>query len=240
VLSEDGEHVVFAVRDTGIGIALEDREMIFEEFMQVPSALQRRVKGTGLGLPLCRKLATLLGGEVYVESEPGKGSAFFARLRVEYHGEAEAPQSRRASYEITPPEGDWVLVIDDDDSTRMVMEKYLKGTRFGTLAVSTLAGAQEILKKHRPSAVILDILLPSEEQRTWRWLAETKAAADAIPVIVASDSRDARKALSLGADAYFDKPLRREDLLEALERLVGGATRRASRSSSTTTRRRAT
>jgi signal transduction histidine kinase/CheY-like chemotaxis protein len=220
--SEDGEHVTFAVRDTGIGIALEDREMIFEEFTQVPNALQRRVKGTGLGLPLCRKLATLLGGEVFVESEPGQGSAFFARIEIEYRGEAQEPRSLRKSREVVPPEGEWVLIVDDDDSTRMIMEKFLKGTRFEPLSVSTLSAAQQILRKYRPAAVVLDILLPGEEQQTWRWLTEAKAAENPLPVIVASNSRDARKALSLGADAYFDKPLRREDLLEALERLVGG------------------
>jgi signal transduction histidine kinase/CheY-like chemotaxis protein len=218
-LSEDRQGVIFGVRDTGIGIALEDREMIFEEFTQVPNALQRRVKGTGLGLPLCRRLATLLGGEVFVESEPGKGSAFFARIDVTYRGAREEPRSQRRSTELVPPDGKWVLIVDDDAATRMIFEKFLKGTRFATLSVHTLSAAQQILKKHRPTAVILDILLPGEEQQTWRWLTQTKAGDGSLPVIVASDSHDARKALSLGADAYFDKPVRREDLLDALERL---------------------
>ncbi len=97
-IAGDGESVVFEVADTGIGIALEDREMVFEEFMQVPSALQRRVKGTGLGLPLCRRLATLLGGEVSLESEPGKGSTFYARVPVKVHwgaGEVAERASRQ-------------------------------------------------------------------------------------------------------------------------------------------------
>jgi signal transduction histidine kinase len=78
-----GEHVTFFVADTGIGIAEEHQQVIFEEFGQVQNHLQQRVKGTGLGLPLCRKLAALLGGHVGVDSKPGVGSTFFATLPLE-------------------------------------------------------------------------------------------------------------------------------------------------------------
>ena len=70
--------------DTGIGIAPDDQEAIFEEFTQLENALQRRVKGTGLGLPLCRKLATLLGGRVEVDSRVGVGSTFSVVLPLRY------------------------------------------------------------------------------------------------------------------------------------------------------------
>jgi signal transduction histidine kinase len=76
--SPDGESIVFTVADTGIGIAPEDQERIFQEFTQIDNPLQRRVQGTGLGLPLCRKLAELLGGQVGVQSTPGAGSTFTA------------------------------------------------------------------------------------------------------------------------------------------------------------------
>jgi len=80
-----------------------------------------------------------------------------------------------------------------------------------------LAEARELMRKHRPAAVVLDILLPGEEHQTWRWLAESKAADDPVPVIVASNSGDERKALSLGADAYLAKPVTREALLAKLD-----------------------
>ncbi|BEU20023.1 ATP-binding protein [Paraburkholderia sp. 22B1P] len=79
-LEPDGEHVTFFVADTGIGIAEEHQQVVFEEFGQVQNHLQQRVKGTGLGLPLCRKLAALLGGYVGVDSKPGVGSTFFTTL----------------------------------------------------------------------------------------------------------------------------------------------------------------
>src|SRR5678815_2037985 len=187
--------------------------MIFEEFTQVPNAMQRRVKGTGLGLPLCRKLAQLLGGDVHVESEAGKGSSFYAHVRIQYQL-SEAPRSHRGEEEQRiPPDGEWVLVVEDEESTRMLYDKYLKDTRFPPIGVPTLAAARDVLRHHRPAAVLLDILLPVEEQHTWRWLAEVKAGDAALPVIVVSQTQDSRKALSLGADAWIDKPADRARLL---------------------------
>ncbi len=89
--SEADDFAVFAVTDTGIGIAAEDRARIFEEFTQVDSPLQRSVRGTGLGLPLSRKLAVLLGGRLDVESTPGVGSRFEVRLPRIYRGKRESP-----------------------------------------------------------------------------------------------------------------------------------------------------
>ena len=223
-LDEDGETVVFSVRDSGIGIALEDMELVFEEFAQIPNPLQRRVKGTGLGLPLCRKLATILGGDVSLESIPGEGSTFFARIPVRFRAEGAevvpvadpASESRRAS-DMT---GRWVLVIEDEAAMRMLYEKFLKGSGFAVVAVASLGEAREMLKLSRPSAVILDILLPGEEQHTWRWLSEEKSREDPLPVIVVSNAEDERKAYSLGADAYFAKPIARDALLGALERIT--------------------
>ncbi len=81
----DPAWLTFAVSDTGIGISADNLQLIFEEFSQIENPLQRRAKGTGLGLPLCRKLATLLGGTVDVSSAPGEGSTFYLRLPVLYH-----------------------------------------------------------------------------------------------------------------------------------------------------------
>jgi signal transduction histidine kinase/CheY-like chemotaxis protein len=221
VPGDDGESVVFSVTDTGIGIAEEDQQMIFEEFTQVPSALQRKVKGTGLGLPLCRRLAALLGGEVWLESEAGKGSTFSARIPLNYRGApAQTEALATSAIEQLPEDGAWVLIVEDDEATRVLYERYLRGSAFRPLSVPTLAAAREIVKASRPAAVILDIMLPGEEQHSWRWLADVKAADATLPVLVASDSQDERKALSLGADAYFHKPMSREALLAALARLV--------------------
>ena len=218
--SDDGKAVVFSVEDTGIGIALEDQEVVFEEFTQVANPLQRKVKGTGLGLPLCRRLAQLLGGAVWLHSAAGQGSTFYASVRAEYQPEVPAARTAREEIAALPPDGHWVLVIDDDETTRMVYEKYLKGSDFVAVGVPSLGAARDLLATNRPAAVILDILLPGEEQKTWRWLADVKATDGVLPVIVASQSGDEGKALALGADVYLDKPVERARLLAELERLT--------------------
>jgi CheY-like chemotaxis protein len=197
-LDESGRNLVFSVRDTGIGVAPVDVEMIFQEFTQVPSMLQQAVKGTGLGLPLCRKLAALLGGEVGVDSTPGQGSTFWARipLRAPLPG---ADESTPAVNELEP--GQWVLIIEDDDATRHTYEKFLQDSGYRAVSTATLAAAASFLRASRPAAVILDILLPGEEEQTWRWLADTKSLDPSLPVLVASVTADERKARSLGADA---------------------------------------
>jgi signal transduction histidine kinase/DNA-binding response OmpR family regulator len=218
-LEADGETMAFCVIDTGIGIAQEDQEMIFEEFTQVPNALQRKVKGTGLGLPLCRRLASLLGGDVSVSSAPGVGSTFRATIPVRY-ARLAAPEPPVEEAQSVAEPGALVLIVEDDEATRVIYEKFLKSSPYRPLGIPTLAAAREVIKAKRPAAVILDIMLPGEEQETWRWLSQSKSQDPHLPVIVASDARDERKALSLGADAYLHKPVARDVLLATLDRVI--------------------
>jgi CheY-like chemotaxis protein len=122
---------------------------------------------------------------------------------------------------VIPADGDWILIVEDDEATRAIYERFLKGTTYKTVAVPTLAQARDVLRANRPLAVVLDILLPGEEDQTWRWLAETKSHDAPVPVIVVSATGDGRKALSLGADAYFDKPLARDALVAKLDEISG-------------------
>ena len=219
-LSADGDSVIFAVADTGIGIAAEDQERIFQEFGQLESHVQRKVHGTGLGLPLSRKLAQLLGGTLTVTSAPGVGSTFFARLPVHY---VEPPPSAS----VAPPVWEQgpmrapVLVIEDSPEELLVYEKYLKSSGFQIVPAATIRQARHALEHVHPVAIVLDILLRGED--TWRLLAElkTSAATRQIPVIVVTTVDDERKGLSLGADAYAVKPVERRWLLDQLRHVTG-------------------
>ncbi len=156
-----GNTVIFQVVDTGIGIADEDQEIIFEEYSQVDHPLQRRVRGTGLGLPLSRKLAGLLGGSVGVKSRLGVGSTFFAIIPVQFKGPTEiscVPDVSRVFDATRVP----VLVVEDNRESLFIYEKYLKGTGYQVLPARTLADAREWLRAVRPVAIVLDILLETE------------------------------------------------------------------------------
>jgi signal transduction histidine kinase/DNA-binding response OmpR family regulator len=221
-LNKDESTVTFSVADTGLGIALEDQERIFEEFTQIENPVQRKIKGTGLGLPLCRKLATLLGGKIDLVSQMGVGSTFSLTIPSQYVAASEAEPADNAP----PQRWEWdetripVLVLDDEPATRLIYEKYLRESPFQVLSAGNLREARDALKRVRPGAIILDIALRGEE--SWNWLAELKADSGTreIPIIIATAVEDRGKGLTLGADAYCVKPLTREVLLEQLERLT--------------------
>jgi signal transduction histidine kinase/CheY-like chemotaxis protein len=214
-----GDAIAFTVADTGIGIAPEDQERIFQEFTQIDSPLQRRVQGTGLGLPLCRKLAELLGGEVGVESKPGAGSTFTAIIPRIYGG-AEPQLPEWQLDERRQP----VLAIEDTSETLLVYERMLAGSPFQLLPARTLREAREALAAFRPRAIVLDILLRCED--SWGFLAELKRRSDTqdIPIMVVSTVEDRAKGLALGAHAYCVKPIDRQTLLQTLTSLVAPET----------------
>jgi len=217
-LTSTGDAVVFSVADTGIGIAPDDQERIFQEFGQVDNPIQRSVRGTGLGLPLSRKLATLLGGMLTVESEPGAGSTFFATIPITYV-EPE-PAVSAADWESDPLRVP-VLVVEDSPEEMLVYEKFLKGSGFQVVRALTTRQARHALAQMRPAAIVLDILLRGED--AWTLLAEIKRdpATSDIPVLVVSTVDDQAKGLALGADAYALKPVERRWLLDRLQVLTG-------------------
>lgn len=220
-LTADGRSVAFSVADTGIGIAQEDQGRIFEEFSQLDHPIQQQVKGTGLGLPLCRKLAQLLGGSVEVSSRPGEGSTFIATIPVKYAvndiERAESVESVQVSEEDKRLP---VLIVEDEPETRLLYEKYLRDTPFRPIPAGSIRQAREQLRQHPVVAVVLDVLLPDEP--AWQWLVELKRepATSKLPILVVSSVEDPRKALALGADDYCLKPLRRTWLLERLQRVT--------------------
>ncbi len=218
-LSEDRRTIQFTVADTGIGIAPEDQARIFDEFTQLPSHLQGRVKGTGLGLPLCRRLAHLLGGDVSVQSQLGAGSVFTASVGAHFDA-ADMAAAQLEQPEIEPGRSP-VLVLEDEAEVRFLYDKYLRDTPYQPLSARTLREARELMQRIRPQAILLDILLRGED--AWRWLGELKAdpATATIPVIVVTSIDDERKGLTLGADAYCLKPIDRAALLLKLDELTG-------------------
>src|SRR5690606_2607596 len=152
--------MTFVVTDTGIGIAPENRERIFEEFSQVEGALQKRSAGTGLGLSVSRRLAELLGGEVWLDSELGRGSQFYLTVPVVYAGLSQAqtaalePSQRRTR----------VLVIDDDETFRYVLRQFLSESReYEMIEAGDGREGLRRIYEDEPEVVILDLQMPNTD-----------------------------------------------------------------------------
>jgi signal transduction histidine kinase/CheY-like chemotaxis protein len=212
---EDGGHTIaFTVADTGIGIAAEDQQRIFEEFTQLEHRLQRGIRGTGLGLPLSKRLAELLGGTLSVTSEAGLGSTFVVQLPAHYVIKA-GPDDPFVEWTAEPGKLP-LLVVEDAYDAQYFYAKVLKGSDFQVYPVQTSAEALAAIERVRPAAMIVDIILDGEE--AWDLLAELKRREDtrAIPLVVISSLPDREKALALGADAYLLKPIERRALLHTL------------------------
>ncbi len=218
-LAGDGQ-IEFSVSDTGIGIAPENIDLIFRDFAQVDNPIQRRVKGTGLGLPLAKKLATVLRGEVVVKSALNAGSTFTLRVPLR-HREAGEQQTEAASAEWKPdPSLLPVLVVEDSPDMLMMYEHHLAKSGFQILPARTTREAEEALGKFTPRAIVLDIVLRSES--TWAFMAKLKndPRTAEIPVLVVSTIEDQAKGYHLGAAGYLLKPVTREDLLRELNSLT--------------------
>lgn len=212
--------VRFSVTDTGVGIAGQNLQLIFEEFSQVANGLQERAKGTGLGLPLCRQLAQLLGGSVAVTSALGVGSEFSLTIPVDNPASA-APEVPDESEPQAESQQDRIplLVVEDDAVMLGLYTTYFRDTPFRMIAARSIWEAEQALRTERPVAVILDLYLNGED--TWRWLSDFKRDNERkdIPVLIVSDVNDPAKGFGLGANGYLTKPVTHAMLMSELHAL---------------------
>jgi signal transduction histidine kinase/CheY-like chemotaxis protein len=210
----DGRNwIEFAVSDTGIGMTPEQQAKLFEEFTQADSSTARRYGGTGLGLAITRKLARMMGGDVTVESAPGKGSVFCVRLPA--GSEAAA---RSDTNGIRPPSGDCVLVIDDDAIARELIADHLKADGFSVVTASGGLEGLKLARELRPIAITLDVMMPDLDG--WSVLAALRQDAELaeIPVIMITILDEHRRGVALGAAGYLTKPIDRERLTRMIGR----------------------
>ncbi len=173
-LNDDGTTAIFSVSDTGAGIAPEHLDLIFQEFAQIESPIQKKFKGTGLGLPLSKGLAELLGGSVRVESVVGKGSTFFAEIPLVYAGAEGALPSRQIGCDF--------LLIDDEEISRYLIRQCLGPATIAE--ASDGAAGIEAARTQRPGAILLDIRM--EGMSGFEVLEQLKSdpATQNIPVII--------------------------------------------------------
>jgi len=212
-----GEEVEFRVADTGIGIAPEHHDTIFKEFSQVDNPLQDKYRGTGLGLPLCRNLAKLLGGSIWLESEAGKGSTFFVRIPAVYIGErleADAAEMPPAPEFHRLP----VLILEDNAETARLFESHLRNSEFQAIIANNVAQAEIWAARHTPAAVIADVYL--EEEQCWGFLARVRERWPDLVCIATSISDESEAAEQNGVGVFLQKPVDKEVLIQELRTRV--------------------
>jgi signal transduction histidine kinase len=216
--------VIFSVADTGLGIPREDYDRVFQEFTQLDNSRQKYVKGTGLGLPLVKKLAELLGGRVTLESEVGVGSVFSAVLPCVYSGPGEVAVVSDAITRVDPGSQESVLLIDDDEAARYLLKSLLPASSYRAIEATSGTDGLRKVREHRPNAIILDLEMP--DLSGYDVLAMLKADPDAreTPVIICTSQvlESANRDRVAAAAAILPKAgLTRESVTARLREVLG-------------------
>jgi CheY-like chemotaxis protein/signal transduction histidine kinase/CHASE3 domain sensor protein len=240
VFSQHDDSVSFAVRDTGVGIAPHQHEVIFEAFRQADGSIHRKFGGTGLGLSISRDLATLLGGAITVQSELGAGSVFTLTIprgfsaKAPLTREAQAPplvRTRKRSEPEKPvppaaddrdaiaPGGRVILLVEDDAAFAMILRDLVHEMGFQCVATTSANDGLVAAAQFLPSAIILDVNLPDHSGLGVLDQLKRDPRTRHIPVHIVSISDYKREALELGAIGYALKPAKREELVGALRRM---------------------
>jgi CheY-like chemotaxis protein/signal transduction histidine kinase/HAMP domain-containing protein len=243
VLDHSPAVVAFEVSDTGIGIPQDKQKLIFEAFQQADAGTSRKYGGTGLGLAISRELASLLGGEIHLQSTPGKGSVFTLYLPLNYSGPTIAPRISMptpAQHALATPlpmpavtqervieqlpddrlaiePGDTILlIVEDDPHYARVLIDLARDKSFKVLVAPRGAEALDLAKQYQPTAISLDVFLP--DMLGWTVLSQLKhnPLTRHIPVQIITLDEDRQHALARGAFSFVNKPTTTEGVAAAL------------------------
>jgi signal transduction histidine kinase/DNA-binding response OmpR family regulator len=213
--------IEFSVTDTGIGMTPEQMTNLFQEFSQADASTTRKYGGTGLGLAITKRFCQMLGGDVTVRSEEGKGSTFIMRLPekpIEAKSEAVVSTGPLDPSALNSLGESTVLVIDDDRTVHDLIRRFLSKEGF---RVETAESGEEGLQKARelhPAVITLDVMMPSMDG--WAVLTALKADPDLadIPVVMLTIVDDKNMGFTLGASDYMTKPIDRDQLTNVLKK----------------------
>lgn len=225
------DRLSLAVHDTGIGIAPEHMNRLFQPFNQADASTTKRFGGTGLGLAITRRFVEMMGGSIDVDSTPGQGTRFQVLLpatvtTTDMPGAepAEPPEPLHGSSEASPHlDARTILVVDDDPSARDVITRTLSRDGFRVLVAEDGEQALDVARRERPDAITLDVLMRGMDG--WTVLSRLKAEPElaTIPVVVVTVVDDRNLGFALGASEYLTKPIDRDRLTAVLRRHLSGS-----------------
>ena len=218
------DEIHVTVEDSGIGIADEDMERIFESFQQGRREVSDSAEGTGLGLTLSKRIVELHGGRLWVESRLGEGSAFTFTLpaatgptKVSRERSRVEPPARVSTRTRT------VLVVEDDRRSLDLMSLYLRGAAFEVYVARDGREGLDLARTLQPSAIVLDIMLPRLDGWDVLALLKSDPRTAGIPVVIVSMLDERGRGFALGASDYLVKPVARDDVVSALSRWTTAA-----------------
>jgi signal transduction histidine kinase/ActR/RegA family two-component response regulator len=212
-------HLVFTVTDNGIGMSQEQMGRLFQAFEQASAATARDFGGTGLGLMITRRMAQIMGGDVAVQSELGKGAVFTLWVPQFYKGFGAA-SSADVFARVGPEDAPLAIVIDDEANGRDIVVRSLSQVGFAVQGARTAAAGIELVRDLKPALVILDLNLPDRDGRDVICDIVDDAETSATPIIVLSIEEDRRRSIELGAVEHLVKPATREALCATALRLA--------------------
>jgi CheY-like chemotaxis protein len=212
---------VFRVVDSGIGMTLEQVAKLFQPFTQVDASTTRKYGGTGLGLTITRRFCQMMGGDVTIASEPGRGSTFTIRLPdTKSNGAPVATPiaETQASNGVVAAPGSLVLVIDDDPMVHDLLQRTLGKEGFRVVCAGGGDEGLRLARQIRPDAITLDVMMPGKDG--WAVLSALKSdpALAGTPVIMVTIIDDPKQGYALGASDYLTKPVDRVRLAGVLKK----------------------
>jgi PAS domain S-box-containing protein len=217
--STAGGRMLFRVTDSGIGMTEAQMAKLFQPFTQADASTTRQFGGTGLGLTITRKFCQMMGGEITVESEPGRGTTFTINLPAQVMD----PKTQTIAATETSVRGALsgaatVLVVDDDGAVRDLMQRFLSKEGFRVETAADGAEGMRLAREIQPDVITLDVMMPGMDG--WAVLSALKAGPDThdIPVIMLTIVDDKNLGYALGAADYVTKPMDRDRLLAVVKK----------------------
>ncbi len=222
-MDEDIEFVDFAVIDTGAGMSPEGVAKVFEEYTQAERSTSANYGGTGLGLPISKKFAEMMGGDIVVTSEEGVGSKFTISVPRECPEYAEDEVD--ANVINLDDQDNLVVLVDDDVAMHDLIKRTISKLNLTLLGATNSEKGMELIREIKPKLILLDVLMPGRDG--WSLLKECKTDQDLknIPVIMISQLNQSNLAASLGANDYLTKPIDRNLFVNTVKRILGNETR---------------
>ena len=213
------EFIDFAVVDTGAGMSAEGVAKVFEEYTQAERSTSANYGGTGLGLPISKKFAEMMGGDVVVTSEEGKGSVFTLSVP------RECPEYNEDEVDSNvinlDADDNLVVLVDDDVAMHDLIKRTISKLNLTLIGATNSEKGMELIREVKPKLILLDVLMPGRDG--WSLLKECKTDSELkdIPVIMISQLNQSNLAASLGANDYLTKPIDRTHFVNTIQRLLG-------------------